>query len=249
MRLAGNLTVTLTTSTGGDLTGAAAAGITLGGTPTALTISGSLTDLNTYFNTPSSITYLHGTAHTNGDNADTIQVEINDNGNTGTGGGTDINLGTVNVDITATNDDPTNAGTLPSDIAVTEDVSSNIDLSAVDFSDIDAASGSLTVTLTTSTGGDLTAAAGTGITLGGTPSVLTISGSLTDLNNYFNTASNIIYLHGTTNTNGDNADTIQVEINDNGNTGSGGGTNINLGTTNVDISAVNDDPTNAGHVA
>ena len=107
----------------------------------------------------SNITYLHGTAHTNGDNADTIQVEINDNGNTGTGGGTDINLGTVNVDITATNDDPTNAGSLPSDIAVTEDVSSNVDLSAVDFSDIDAAAGNLTVTLTTSTGGDLTGAA------------------------------------------------------------------------------------------
>ena len=38
--------------------------------------------------------------NTNGDNADTIQVEINDNGNTGTGGGTNIDLGTVNVDIT-----------------------------------------------------------------------------------------------------------------------------------------------------
>ena len=56
-----------------------------------------------------------------------------------------------------------------SDIAVTEDVSSNVDLSAVDFSDIDAAVGSMTVTLTTSTGGDLTAAAAAGITLGGTP--------------------------------------------------------------------------------
>ena len=236
----GSVTVTLTTSTGGDLTGfAAGTGITLGGTSTALTISGTLTDLNNYFNTASNITYLHGTAQHNGDNADTIQVEINDNGNTGTGGGTNINLGTVNVDITATNDDPTNAGTLPSDIAVTEDVSPATSTCRLSTSATSMRpAGSLTVTLTTSTGGDLSgAAAGPGSRWVVLSTALTISGTLTDLNNYFNTASNITYLHGTPNTNGDNADTIQVEINDNGNTGTGGGTDINLGTVNVDITA------------
>ncbi|MEW8105359.1 MAG: FG-GAP-like repeat-containing protein, partial [Candidatus Thiodiazotropha endolucinida] len=398
--VSGTLTVTLTTSTGGNLSASAGTGITLGGTPTALTLTGTLSDLNTYFNTASNITYLHGTANTNGNDADTINVTINDNGNTGSGGGTDINLGTVNVDITAVNDaptlaataandtltensdttsgtvfgtvtidpietgddiasaqltlgggiensdtltingtaisglgsnssgaisgghsynytqatgvvtitfaastnaaaaelvlesitygidpadqnpsttactvtlntvtdngggsdtssdigetatisvgavndDPSNAGSLPSDIAVTEDVSSNVDLSALDFSDVDAGAGTLTVTLTTSTGGDLSAAAGTGITIGGTSTARTLTGTLTDLNNYFNTASNITYLHGTTNTNGNDADTINVTINDNGNTGSGGGTDIDLGTVNVDISAVNDAP-------
>ena len=55
----------------------------------------------------------------------------------------------------------------------------------------------------------------------------------------------ITYLHGTPgNTNGNNADTIQVNVNDNGNTGSGGGTNIDFGTANVDIGAVNDAPVN-----
>ncbi|MCG7950015.1 MAG: Ig-like domain-containing protein, partial [Candidatus Thiodiazotropha endolucinida] len=242
----GTLTVTLTTSTGGDLSAAAGTGITIGGTSTALTLTGTLSDLNNYFNTASNITYLHGTANTNGNDADTINVTINDNGNTGSGGGTNINLGTVNVDIAAVNDDPSNAGSLPSDISVTEDVSSNVDLSAVDFSDDDAGASTLTVTLTTSTGGDLTAAAGTGITIGGTSTARTLTGTLSDLNNYFNTASNITYLHGTANTNGNDADTINVTINDNGNTGSGGGTNINLGTVNVDIAAVNDDPSNAG---
>ncbi|MCG7887446.1 MAG: Ig-like domain-containing protein, partial [Candidatus Thiodiazotropha taylori] len=242
----GTLTVTLTTSTGGDLSAAAGTGITIGGTSTALTLTGTLSDLNNYFNTASNITYLHGTANTNGNDADTINVTINDNGNTGSGGGTNINLGTVNVDIAAVNDDPSNAGSLPSDISVTEDVSSNADLSAVDFSDDDAGASTLTVTLTTSTGGDLTAAAGTGITIGGTSTARTLTGTLSDLNNYFNTASNITYLHGTANTNGNDADTINVTINDNGNTGSGGGTNINLGTVNVDIAAVNDDPSNAG---
>ncbi|WP_154723232.1 beta strand repeat-containing protein, partial [Candidatus Thiodiazotropha endolucinida] len=185
--------------------------------------------------------YLHGTTNTAGNDADTINVTINDNGNTGSGGGTDIDLGTINVDIAAVNDDPTNAGSLPSDISVTEDVLSNVDLSAVDFADVDAASGTLTVTLTTSTGGDLTAAAGTGITIGGTSTARTLTGTLTDLNNYFNTASNITYLHGTANTSGNDADTIQVDVTDNGNTGTGGGA-INLGTVNVDITAVNDAP-------
>ena len=141
------------------------------------------------------------------------------------------------------NDDPTNAGTLPSDVAVTEDVVTNVDLSAVDFSDVDVASGTLTVTLSTSTGGQLTGAAGTGITIGGTAAARTFTGTLADLNNYFNNTSSISYLHGTPNTNGDNADTITVVINDNGNVGSGGGTDQNLGAVNVDITAVNDAPT------
>ncbi|MEW8067834.1 MAG: FG-GAP-like repeat-containing protein, partial [Candidatus Thiodiazotropha endolucinida] len=163
-------------------------------------------------------------------------------------GGTSIDYDTT-VTVSAVNDDPTNAGSLPSDISVTEDVSSNVDLSAIDFSDVDAGAGTLTVTLTTSTGGDLTAAAGTGITIGGTSTARTLTGTLSDLNTYFNTASNITYLHGTTNTNGNDADTINVTINDNGNTGSGGGTDINLGTVNVDITWVNDAPTLAASTA
>jgi hypothetical protein len=168
---------------------------------------------------------------------------IQDNGGTAGGGDDDAVLSVAStVTLAAMNDDPSNAGSLPTDIGVTEDVSSNVDLSAIDLADVDAGAGSLTVTLTTSTGGNLTAAAGAGITMGGTPTALTLSGTLTDLNNYLNTPSNITYLHGTPDTNGDDADTIQVDVTDNGNSGSGGGGTINLGTVNVDISAVNDDP-------
>ncbi len=150
------------------------------------------------------------------------------------------------VTVTTLNDDPTNAGSLPSDVGVTEDVLSNIDLSLIDFSDVDAGGSSLTATLSTATGGELTVAAGTGITLGGTATARTFTGTLTDLNNYFNTASNVQYLHATPHTNGDNADSITVLINDNGNTGFGGGANQNLGAVNVDISAVNDTPVVSG---
>ena len=118
------------------------------------------------------------------------------------GGTTAFSTATETADLTinAVNDDPTNAGSLPSDVAVTEDVLSPVDLSAVDFSDVDAGGSSLTVTLSTSTGGELTLAADGSLTFGGTSTARTITGSLVNLNNYFNTGSNIQYLHGTVNT-------------------------------------------------
>ena len=63
-------------------------------------------DLNNFFSSSNRFQYLHDTAHTAGDNSDTLQVEINDKGNTGTGGGGTIILGTVNIDITPVNDAP-----------------------------------------------------------------------------------------------------------------------------------------------
>ncbi|MDV6029055.1 MAG: DUF4347 domain-containing protein [Phycisphaera sp. RhM] len=485
----GNLTVTLSTSTGGDLTASTGGGVTVGGSGTGtLTLTGTLADLNTFLDTPANIQYLHGTPHTFGNDADTIQVVVNDGGNTGSGGGTDQTIGTVNVDITAvndeqvlatntgdtvpegsvgntvttamlettdvdntdsqlvytvdalptngtlyrlgsalnvsdtftqadidaglitydhdgsqtssdsfdftvddgagtttsstfnwtvsnvndapveasiegstlaytendgavaitstlalsdvddtnlesavvqitgnytsgedvltfvdqngisgvwnagsgtmtltgtatvaeyeaalrsitytntsdnpstatrtvsftvndgdvdsntqtrdisiaaTNDDPTGTG-LPSDITVTEDVSSNVDLSALNLADLDENGGNLTVTLSTSTGGDLTASTGGGVTVGGSGTgTLTLTGTLADLNTFLDTPANIQYLHGTPHTFGNDADTIQVVVNDGGNTGSGGGTDQTIGTVNVDITAVNDSP-------
>ena len=244
------LTIKLSTSSGGLLFASDGGGVTVTGNNSGLlTLSGNRGDLNTFMTTAGQIQYQHGVANTNGTGIDTITVVANDNGNTGVGGGTDQTLGSVSVDIAGVNDDPTNSGSLPSDITVTEDVLSNVDLSAVDFSDVDAGSSSLTVTLSTSTGGELTLAADGSLTFGGTATARTITGSLADLNNYFDTASNIQYQHGTTHTNGDDADTITVVINDNGNTGTGGGTDQTLGSVNVDITAVNDAPlvgTNTG---
>ncbi|MCU7863397.1 MAG: DUF4347 domain-containing protein, partial [Candidatus Thiodiazotropha sp. (ex Lucinoma borealis)] len=168
-----------------------------------------------------------------------------DDGNTGSQGtgGAQQAVGSTTVTITAVNDDPTNAGSLPGDISVTEDVASNVDISAIDINDVDAASGDLTVTLTTSTGGNLSATTAGGVTVGGSGSAtLTLTGTQANLNTFLNTASNVTYLHGTVHTNGNDADTIQVTVNDGGNTGIGGGTNINFGTVNVDITAVDDVP-------
>ncbi|MCA9187341.1 MAG: VCBS repeat-containing protein, partial [Planctomycetales bacterium] len=145
------------------------------------------------------------------------------------------------MDVIAYNDDPTNAGSLPTDISVTEDVSSNVDLSAINLSDVDHNGGNLTLRLSTDAGGEITAAAMTGIAIGtnGTDFV-TLTGTLADLNGYLDSPSNLTYLHPTANLNGDNADIIYVSVSDNGNTGIGGGSNISLGTVYVDITAVND---------
>ncbi|MCP3888110.1 MAG: hypothetical protein GY702_04450, partial [Desulfobulbaceae bacterium] len=213
-------------------------------------LSGTIAQINSLLDDSSTgtINYLNSSETPSA--STTFTVTVNDAGNTGTdpgltGDGTsEEGTNSQTINITATNDDPTNVGSLPTDITVTEDVSSNVDLSSIDLSDVDAASGSLTMTLTTSTGGDLTAAAGTGITLGGTSTARTLTGTLTDLNNYLDTASNITYLHGTPGTNGDDVDTIQINVNDNGNTGSGGGTDNDFGTANVDIGATNDAPVN-----
>ena len=117
-----------------------------------------------------------------------------------------------------------------------------MDLSAIDLSDADHGGSDLTVTLTTSTGGNLSATTGGGVTVAGSGSnTLTLTGSQGDLNTYLNTASNVQYLHSTINTFGDDADTVNVVVNDGGNTGSDGGIDQNLGTTNVDITGVNDE--------
>ena len=59
------------------------------------------------------------------------------------------------ITVASINDDPSNTGSLPIDVTVTEDVISFVNLSAVNFSDVDADNNLITVTLTTSTGGKM----------------------------------------------------------------------------------------------
>ncbi|MEZ6095181.1 MAG: cadherin-like domain-containing protein [Pirellulaceae bacterium] len=149
---------------------------------------------------------------------------------------------TRDITLQSNNDDPYNAGSLPTDITVVEDVSSDVDLSALILDDLDANGGAIDLTLSTSTGGLLSAVSGGGVTVSGSGTTsLTLSGNLTSLNTFLATASNIQYVHGTPNTDGNDADLITIVANDNGNTGTGGGTDVTLGTVNVDITSVNDE--------
>ena len=167
-----------------------------------------------------------------------VSMQVTD----GDGGTSEVGTRTLNV--VPVNDDPSNDGSLPTDVTVTEGTSSDIDLSPVNLADVDANGGNLSLTLSTSTGGTLTAASGGGIIFGNNgTNQITLNGTLTELNNYLNTPSNIQYIHSDLNLAGNDADTITVSINDLGNTGTGGGLDITLGTVNVDIREVNDAPT------
>jgi len=136
-----------------------------------------------------------------------------------------------------TNTAPTIAGA-PSDLIVTEDASSNIDLSAITVADDDA--DTLTLTLSVDVGTFSTpadgAAVGDGVTatlVNGT--TVTLSGSAADINSYLDTASNITYT-GEENASGDNQATLTLTPND--------GTEDGTATTvNIDITEVNDAPT------
>jgi hypothetical protein len=145
-----------------------------------------------------------------------------------------------NITLSNVNDDPFLLG-LPLDVSVIEDVSSNIDLSSLTFTDPDAGANNITVNITVGAG-ILTALSSGGVTVGGSGTGnLILTGSVVNIDTYLNSVSNIKY-KGDLNVNGDNATIITLTANDGGNTGSGGGTDVALGIVNVDIIAVNDAP-------
>ena len=154
--------------------------------------------------------------------------------------------GVKNFTATALNDDPSNSGTAPADVAVIEDAATNVDLSGIDFADPDEANGVLRVTLATSSDGTLHAISSGGVTVGGSgTTAITLDGTLADLNAFIDNVTNIQFT-GSQDAYGNDVDTISVTINDNGNSGSGGGGDVLLATINADITAVNDSPVIAG---
>ena len=226
-----SVTVTITASEGtfaspADGSGVGS-GVTASGNDDTITLVGAPADINTYLDTASNIQWTPA-ENDNGNDTSTFTVTAND----GDGSG-NVALGTINADVTAVNDDPTATGG-PTDITVTEETQSNVDLSSVDFSDVDSA-GTVFVTLTASEG-TLTAAGGITTSGSGTASV-TISGTFAAIETYLNTANAITYT-GATNDSGDNAATLTVAANDDDGSG-----DVTLFTTNFDITDVNDDPT------
>ncbi|MFD2556505.1 tandem-95 repeat protein [Sphingobacterium tabacisoli] len=181
--------------------------------------NGSLT-----LNADGSFTYVPS-ANFNG--TDTFTYKVSD-------GNLFSNIATVTITVNPVNDAP--VVTVPVSIAVTEDVATA--LKGISFSDVDAGTNSVTVTFSVPTG-TLSAPSGMGITVGGTAAILTLSGSVSDINAFiaagavtFTTASN-----ATSNV------TLTVSINDNGHTG---GTALSDSkTTPLLVTAVNDAPVNS----
>ncbi|WP_343672878.1 tandem-95 repeat protein, partial [Chitinophaga sp.] len=140
---------------------------------------------------------------------------------------------TMTINITPVNDAPTIS--LPTGLAVTEDIPAS--LKDVFFADVDAGTGTVTVTFSVPTGWFNTATVA-GVTVSGTGGNITLSGTLSDINSYIS-GGNLTYSASHT---PPASETITVSVSDNGNIGSGG-TKTASGTIALGITAVNDAPT------
>ncbi|MBL1378089.1 DUF4347 domain-containing protein [Zobellella iuensis] len=229
---AGGSSVTVTLSVpSGSLAATSGGGVTVGGTSSALTLSGSIADINTFI-AGSSVSF---TTAANATTDVTLTVGIDDGGNTGSGGA-QTDSGTVTLQVAAVNDAPEISA--PVSINVDEDVSAA--LTGISFSDVDAGSSAVTVTLSVGSG-TLSASSGAGVTVAGSGSgSLTLTGSLTDLNAFIaaNQVNFLTALNATSNV------VLTVEIDDGGNTGSGGAQSDSTTVTLV-VTAVNDAPVNS----
>ena len=143
------------------------------------------------------------------------------------------------VSVTAVNDDPTLTG-LPASITVTEDVASDVDLSSATFADVDAGSNNVSLVITAAAG-TLSAVSGGDVSIynSGTSSI-NLYGTVSNIDTYLNTASNIQY---TTVSNSNTDTNLTFVANDGGNTGAGSVTTISVGASvTVNITPVNDEP-------
>ncbi|CAO1661878.1 hypothetical protein NYA30BAC_01419 [Halomonas sp. NYA30] len=133
---------------------------------------------------------------------------------------------------------PTVTGTV-ADISLEEESTTNVDLSALEF--VNADSDELTVTLSVDSGTFSEPADGKSdgvITTKVTDTQITLAGPTSAINTYLDTASNIQYT-GAENISGDNAATLTISAED----GNGSSLAENV-TVNLDITDVNDAPTN-----
>ena len=150
------------------------------------------------------------------------------------------NLATVTINITAVNDAPV-ATITPATYAATEQVALTLKNTGLSISDVDAGSGSMTVTLSVTEGTLTVTAGGSGavVSNSGTSSV-TITGTVTQINNLLSTdaTSTVSYIDNTDTPSA--SATLTLQVNDNGNTG--GGSLTNSDTATINITAVNDAP-------
>ncbi|MBD2072959.1 DUF4347 domain-containing protein [Phormidium sp. FACHB-592] len=223
----GIVTATLTVGAG-TLRATTGGGVTVGGTATDRTLSGILAAINSFI-TGNNLTYI---TDPNATASQTLSVSINDNGSTG-GGALSSAVTNVALNVTAVNDAPT--VTAPAAITVIEDTVSL--LTGIAFADVDADSSTVTATFTVGAG-TLAATSGGGVTVGGTATSRTLSGTITAINSFI-AANSLTYIPVPDSV---ATQTLSVSINDNGNTGTGG--SLPSGTTNIslNITAVNDAP-------
>ena len=245
----GNVTVTLSVGSGA-LSAVSAGGVTIGGSATALTLMGTVDNINAFLSDiTKSVTY---TPVSNSSTDVTLTVTTSDGGNGGTGG-VKSDTDTLTLDLQAVNDAPTATITSAS-YSATEQTNLNLHNTGMSIADVDAGSNVISMTLSVGTG-SLTVVAGNSgvdsITGSGTSSV-TITGTLAELDNLlagtdtngggFGSGGTIVY---NANLNAPPASTtLTLLVDDTGDTGSGGSLTA-TDTATINITAVNDAPTAA----
>lgn len=225
-----SLQLTLT-ATQGTVTVATVAGLVFttgdGTADAAITCTGTLDAINAALN---GATFTPTTSYLG---AASLQIGVDDQGNTGSGGAlTDSE--TVSFDVQAPNTAPmitapANANTSPDTPLV---------LTSVSIADADAGTASLEVTLT-ATNGTLTLAALAGLTFsagdGTADAAMSFTGNLTDINAALSGATFTPTLAFT------GAATVQIDVDDQGNTGAGGAlTDTHIITVNVTVPSSDD---------
>ena len=211
-----------------------------GGTAT-VTLSGGTLSTAAAQTLINGISYQNNSQNPNTSNRVVTITSLTDSGGTANSGDDTVTVAIAStITVASINDDPSITG-LPTDITVTEDTASDVNLSAATFSDVDASSNSITLTLAAGAG-LLTATSGGGVTVGGSgTATLTLSGTTANIDTFLNTASNIQYTTAS-NAAGNNVTTLTLTANDGGNTGTGGGTNVALGAVNIDSTEIGDTP-------
>ncbi|UPJ94240.1 VCBS domain-containing protein [Bradyrhizobium sp. 172] len=231
---ANNITVTLAVASG-TITAATAGSVTVTGSGTgSIVLTGTVANINTYLATVANQPTYVPVANANG--AISLTMTTSDQGFTGTGG-TLTDTDSININITAVNDGPTN--TLPASYTTNEDTS--VKLSGLSVTDIDSGANNISVTLAVASGTITAATAGSVTVTGSGTGSIVLTGTVANINTYLATVANQPTYVPVANANG--AVSLTMTTSDQGFTGTGG-TLTDTDSININITAVNDAPVN-----
>ncbi len=214
----------------GTLAATSSGGVVVGGTATALTLTGTVADVNAFV-AGGGLTY---TTALDAVTPVTLGVSVDDLGNTGLGGPLASAPTNVTLNVSAVNDAPVN--TVPAGATVTEDAAGSI--TGLSVADVDAGAGNVQVTLA-APAGTFAATAGGGVAVAGSGTgTITLTGTTAAINAFVG-ASNLTY---TTALDATAPVAVTMTTSDLGNSGAGG-TLLDTDTFTVNVNAVNDAPT------
>lgn len=247
---AANLTVTLSIPGGsGSLAATSAAGVTVGGTASALTLTGTLAAINAFLAAPAQGVTFTPIANSSADV--TLTVTSNDGGATGVGGALG-DTDTVLLDISSINDAPV-ATIAAAGYAATEQTNLALHGTGLSVFDVDAGSNAILVRLSVTEGVLNISAGNSGASVSGSgSSTVTITGSQAQINNLLGGIDTGPGSAGTINYFIDDdtppsGATLTLFVDDTGDTGAGAAL-THSASVNIAITPVNDAPVAANDI-